>query len=979
VERPLGKSRRMRFNTISRTGMPIYAAAGLVALALWAAIAAGLHMAKREALTRADVEGSNLARSLAEHLASSVRVIDLVLVHLQEEWIEGTAPFADRVASEREHLKREHVSQVVVVDANGRIVYSSVPGFVGADVSNRPFFKVDKKSGRRGLQISAPALDPLFHQRTIKFTRPMHDKHGRFAGVLGLFVPPPSLERIYNDINLGGGATIALVRDDGRIIARAHDFGESAPISLAGIAALGPDSPREGGFRRKVSRDGIERLYRYEKVPDYPLTVYVGQALPTVLAPYREQRAGYLAAGFLATALLLTIALLLTFRQRDKEEAERIRTRLEAELRRSEERFRLIAVSIDEVVWSAELAADHGLYISPAYERIWGRPRRMLQENPLSFADSLHPEDRERVMAELASVMKTGERFDREYRIVLPDGSLRWIWERGFPVRAESGEIVRYVGAAQDITARKRAEAALQEQIAHLQLVYDTSSAAIFNLDTRGVITHANRRMAEMLALPLERLIGSEYLSHVPADERGAGAESMFLLMNRKVDMLDRERRYCRADGNEFWGHITGRCMFDAGGRVAGLVAVIVDITEAKQALAALEKERRDYHAIIDAAPVMITYKDKNDRYVRVNAAFAESVGMPAEKIVGMRTADVVRSEAATRLVRNFDLDVIQTGRSLLGEVLKSAGYRSEDEVWTLLSKVPFYDADGAIAGVVTFIEDIDDRMRAEEQIRRLNEDLERRVRERTAELSAANKALQAEVAERRRAEEAALDLADRLQNMTRRLGEAQEIERRRLAAELHDGVCSNLAAIGLNLALLQRQLPQGDGGAARQRLSDLIAQVDEAKANAKDISVDLRPLLLEERDLRSALEDYARRFEGSTGIAVSVKGGSSGRRLPPEKKIALFRIAQEALTNCARHAQARAVAIELDNDPDNLLLSVTDDGVGIDLAGINGKRPGLGLLSMQERAEAIGCSWRIEAIPGKGTRVSVSAGSANY
>jgi len=840
----------MRLNSISRTGLPIYAAAGLVALALWASIVTGLHTAKRQDLRRADIEGRNLARSLAEHEASSVRAIDLVLSHLREDWIENGGSFAGEVEAEQEHLKREHVSGILVTDAEGRVVYSSVRGLHDRNVSARPLFKAYKVLGLRGLQINAPMFDPVSGQWTISFTRPIYDGRGRFSGVLALFVPPPALERIYDDIDLGGGASITLVRADGRIIARAHDLANSERISLAGIAGLSPDSPPEGGYTRKALSDGVERLYRYQKVPDYPLTVYVGQALRTVLAPYRAQRDGYLAAGFLGTALLLAVALLLSSRQRDKQEAERVRTRLEAQLRQSEERFRLIAETIDEVVWSIDLTGEQGFYVSPAYERIWGRPRQPLQENPTSFADSLHPEDRERVMADVAAMRKTGQRFEREYRIVLPDGSLRWIWDRGFPVRAESGEILRYVGAAQDITERV-------------------------------------------------------------------------------------------------------------------------------QALAALEKERRDYHAIIDAAPVMITYKDKDDRHVRVNAAFAKTVGMPAEKIIGMRTSDVVRSEAAARLVRSFDLNVIRTGRPMLGELLKSAGYRGGKEVWLLISKVPFYDADGAIAGVVSFIEDIDDRVRAEEQIRRLNEDLERRVQERTAELSAANEALQAEVGERWHAEQAALRLAERLRDMARRLGEAQEIERRRLASELHDGVCSNLAAIGLNLALLQRQLPQGDAAGAQRRLSDLIAQVDEAKVNAKDISVDLRPLLLEGRNLLSALEEYARRFEGSTGIAVQVKGGSSRRRLPAEKKIALFRIAQEALTNCAKHAQAHAVAIELDNDPDHLLLSVTDDGVGIDLAGIDGKKQGLGLLSMQERAEAIGCSWRIESMPGKGTRISVSAGAA--
>jgi two-component system CheB/CheR fusion protein len=319
--------------------------------------------------------------------------------------------------------------------------------------------------------------------------------------------------------------------------------------------------------------------------------------------------------------------------------------------------------------------------------------------------------------------------------------------------------------------------------------------------------------------------------------------------------------------------------------------------------------------------------------------------------------------------------------RALSGEELQyeRSFVDSDGEISTrALRYIPDRDAAGEVTGFFALREDITERRRAEEKIRKLNEDLERRVRERTTELRAANDALHAEVKERRLAETAALNLAQRLQKMARRLGEAQEAERRRLAAELHDGVCSNLAAIGLNLALLQKQLPPGDSAGLRRRMSELIALIDEAKANAKDITVDLRPLLLEERDLRSALEDYARKFESSTGIAVEVNGVNRGKRLPPEKKIALFRIAQEALTNCAKHAQASAVTIDFNADSDQLQLSIADNGVGIDLEGAGAKTHGLGLLSMQERAEAIGGSWQIESAPGKGTRVSVSVGVAS-
>ena len=828
----------MRIN--HRSQLQIFAVAGLMALALWAMIASALHTAEGEALARAGAEGSNLARSLAEHEASSVRAIDLVLLHLRSEWAESVVPFAGHVARQQEHLSRETVSQVLVTDADGRIAYSSLPGFEGADVSDRPYFRAHQALGQRELRISAPVLEPGLKHWTIVFTRPVHDHHGHFAGVVALFVPPPGLERIYNDIELGEGASITLVRADGQILARSHDLAKVYGVSLADVPALSPDAAPAGGYRRTARTDGIERLYRYQKVPGYPLTVFVGQAVDTVLAAYRAQRASYLAAGVLATALLLAVALLLAFRRRDKEEADRNRARLEADLR---------------------------------------------------------------------------------------------------------------------------------EKVAHLQLVYDTATVAIFDVDMQGRITHANRRMAEMFGLPLERLIGSEYAGHLHPDEREAGTQAMFGLRDGKMAELDRERRYRRGDGSEFCGHVTGRRIYGAGGKVIGLVGVIVDITAAKRSAEALRRNEAHLRELFDAFPIAILHVDKAQRVTFANRVYRDSYGgdysgRSAREFVGEETYAVLEPF----ILRALAGETVQYERSFAGE---------DGQVSTRsLRYVPDRDAAGEVTGFFALREDITERRRAEEKIRKLNEELERRVHERTAELSAANAALEAEVKERRLAETAALNLADRLQNMTRRLGEAQEVERRRLAAELHDGVCSNLAAIGLNLVLLQKQLPQSDPASMQRRLSDLIALIDEAKANAKDISVDLRPLLLEDRDLLPALEEYARKFESSTGIAVEVSGVSSWRRLPAEKKIALFRIAQEALTNCAKHAQANTVAIEFNTDADRLLLSIADDGVGIDLTRINGKRPGLGLLSMQERAEAIGGKWQIESAPGKGTRVSVSVGA---
>ncbi len=131
--------------------------------------------------------------------------------------------------------------------------------------------------------------------------------------------------------------------------------------------------------------------------------------------------------------------------------------RVEEALRRSEDRFKLIEENIDEVFWISDPDISEITYISPAYERVWGLTRRSLLENPKSFIEGIHPEDRERVLSDL-KLQKAGRPFDHEYRVTHTDGSERWIWDRGFPIRDDAGRLTHYAGVAQDITERRRLE-----------------------------------------------------------------------------------------------------------------------------------------------------------------------------------------------------------------------------------------------------------------------------------------------------------------------------------------------------------------------------------------------------------------------------------------------------------------------------------------------------------------------------------------
>jgi PAS domain S-box-containing protein len=156
-----------------------------------------------------------------------------------------------------------------------------------------------------------------------------------------------------------------------------------------------------------------------------------------------------------------------------KKYSERLITRIEeqnlelsrqkAALEASEEKFRQLAENIQQVFWIRNLEATEMLYVSPAYEQVWGRTRKELYANPAAWTESVHPEDRERIKAELSNWSVAAGPVEWEYRIVRPDGALRWIRARNYPVPDSSGNIYRIVGIAEDITERRGLEAQLLE------------------------------------------------------------------------------------------------------------------------------------------------------------------------------------------------------------------------------------------------------------------------------------------------------------------------------------------------------------------------------------------------------------------------------------------------------------------------------------------------------------------------------------
>jgi signal transduction histidine kinase len=214
-----------------------------------------------------------------------------------------------------------------------------------------------------------------------------------------------------------------------------------------------------------------------------------------------------------------------------------------------------------------------------------------------------------------------------------------------------------------------------------------------------------------------------------------------------------------------------------------------------------------------------------------------------------------------------------------------------------------------------------------------------------------------------------------RLAELVRQLVNVQEGERQRIARELHDETGQKLTALAMGLAAVEASLGGGDTTGAMQLVHDLRELSNQAISELRNIMSDLRPSLLDDLGLAPALRSYVQQYAARyPEMHVTLSADRPSQRLLPEHETVLFRVAQEALTNVARHAHATEVRVLLTHLPGLARLEISDNGIGFDPLAPSRLVPGsgLGLVGMQERVTLVGGTCRLESAPGQGTRVVV-------
>jgi signal transduction histidine kinase len=209
------------------------------------------------------------------------------------------------------------------------------------------------------------------------------------------------------------------------------------------------------------------------------------------------------------------------------------------------------------------------------------------------------------------------------------------------------------------------------------------------------------------------------------------------------------------------------------------------------------------------------------------------------------------------------------------------------------------------------------------------------------------------------------------LRVLSMRLIEVEEAERRSISRELHDRTGANVAALHITLGLLAEKLADGNLGAAESLVADARQVLAQTSSELRNIMSELRPSALDDFGLYAALLGYAKSITARLGIALDAAGGPIEPRPPSAVETALFRIAQEALTNAAKHAHAKRLGIGLHVENGVLVLEVSDDGVGFNTAQA-GRTNRHGMRTMRERAEAIRATLTVRSARGAGTHITV-------
>lgn len=511
---------------------------------------------------------------------------------------------------------------------------------------------------------------------------------------------------------------------------------------------------------------------------------------------------------------------------------------------------------------------------------------------------------------------------------------------------------------------QKRAEDALERSRRRFLDVTHTTGDWIWEVDADGRYTYASPVVRQVLGYSPDEVIGRYYYDFFHPDEREELKTRAHDIFRRREPFIQFVNPSRHKDGNMVVLQTTGLPLSDAESNLLGYRGAHRDITAERrleERLAAVHTLGRELVLSRDQQQIAQATVDAGWFWLQCRLCGLWLVGDEGKALVLQASRGVEQAAGVTTLSLDdgqaVAVAVTRSGEPIyLPDVREAPQYIDVGPGTRSYLCVPLRVGERVIGVLNAESEQPDFFGKDEQQLLSTLAD--------QAALAVENARLYQAVTQQR----------EQLRTLTMRLAEAEEAERQRLARELHDQVGQNLTALGLNLNIVRSQMPREVADAARSRIDDSLVLVEQTTERIRGVMADLRPPVLDDYGLVAALRWYGTRFASRVGVSVTVQGDEHAPRLTAPVENALFRIAQEALTNVAKHAQATQATVAVDIDEEAVRLVVADDGVGFDPAQVGGPggRRGWGLLGMAERAEAVGGHCRVESRPQQGTRVVV-------
>jgi PAS domain S-box-containing protein len=495
-----------------------------------------------------------------------------------------------------------------------------------------------------------------------------------------------------------------------------------------------------------------------------------------------------------------------------------------------------------------------------------------------------------------------------------------------------------------------------------------SATDAIILADGRGRVTFWNWAAENLFGYLQGEVLGEDlHLLLAPDDYFESHAEGMRrfretgdgLKIGTIVEMIAR-----RKDGVEIPVEISVTAVDGEHGQL--VVGIVRDISERWHTEQELRASERRFRAIVEDQTELICRYEPDGTLTFVNDAYCRYFGMERDELLGIPFGPDIPEEDQEKMERLLaSLDADQPVAQMEHRVILPGG----ELRWQQWTDRAVFDENGAVVEYQAVGRDITEQRQAEQDLRRARQELERRVVERTAELSRANERLVREVAERRRAERALIRHQTQLRSLSSQLSLAEERERRRIATAVHDDIGQCLALCRMKLAAVGARAPEH-----AEPLAEIAELIDGAIQNTRTLTFELSTPILYDLGFVAAVEWACELVEQQHGIRFVLHAPEDPLELDTDMRVLLFRAVRELLHNMVKHARAQMVWIEVFRTDDWIHLTVQDDGVGFpDPLPDVSSGAGFGLFAIRERVTALGGSFHIGARPGGGARIEQS------